>query len=75
VNKSGKLVEILVKEDCKGIYKIWADEGKKDIIKKVEGVVNVYNITSQVEYSVHLDPRYDDLRVIRNIIDALVSKG
>lgn len=63
MSQDGKLCDVLVDEFILGdefIYlEVWADANMENVIKSVPGVVNVYNITSEVEYHVFLDPRYD----------------
>jgi hypothetical protein len=75
---NGKLVDVLVQRknytDEKTSVSIpshsltvWADEGKTEIIKSVEGVTNVYSIITPTEYDVYLDERYDVNLVIKEI--------
>ena len=67
---NGKLVDVLVQRESftdqktglgipSHMLTVWADEGKTEIIKSVEGVTNVYSTVTPTEYEVFLDERYD----------------
>lgn len=49
---------------------VYADPGMEEIIRKVEGVVNVLDIFA-TQYYVHLDVRYDREYVKQEIIAAI----
>ena len=51
---------------------VWADERMKDVIKKVEGVTNVYNIPTPTLFNVYIDARYDKEYVKRDIEAAIL---
>ena len=53
---------------------VWADKGQKDIIIKVEGVTNVFDIGSGFDYSVYIDPRYDR-EYVKEAIKAAILIG
>jgi len=55
---------------------VWADVGLTEIIKVVEGVVNVYNFDhSKTEYTVYIDPRYSIEFVKAEIEAAILCKS
>jgi hypothetical protein len=70
MNDKGKLKDVLIEnvtfEDQKTgikmpsfVLKVWANLGKKELIKNVEGVANVYCNVSPTQYDVYIDHRYD----------------
>ena len=63
---NGKLTDVIIEDDVIGL-KVWADPGMIDIISSVTGVT-FCRVTNHVEYSVHLDPRYDVEWIKREII-------
>jgi len=52
-------------------FTVWADEDMKEVIKSVEGVVNVYNIPVPTQFSVYYDQRYDREAVKAEIVAAI----
>ena len=51
---------------------VWADERMKEVIQKVEGVTNVYNIPTPTLFHVYIDARYDKEYVKRDIEAAIL---
>ena len=82
----GKLTDVLIEDfymdDPKtGMKKlvekyinVWADSGKKDIIRTVKGVTNVFLTRGDCEYEVFLDPRYDR-EWVKAEIEAVIRCG
>ena len=72
---TGKKVNVLIEKGiCKNMLTVWADEGNKDIIKFLPGITNVFNTSSETQYDVWVDPRYDVERV-KGEIYTLLSKS
>lgn len=51
---------------------VWADERMKEVIQKVEGVTNVYNIPTPTLFHVYIDARYNKEYVKRDIEAAIL---
>ena len=69
----GKLTDVIIEDSPSGLT-VWADAGTKDIISSVPGVAWCMTILNSVEYTVHLDPRYD-VEWIKQEIIARVKIG
>ena len=54
---NGKEFDVLIYDNLTGGFEVWADDGMKEIIKNVDGVVWVGQDNTQ--YTIHLDPRYN----------------
>jgi hypothetical protein len=70
-----KKCDVLVENGiCKNMLTVWADDVNVDIIKTLPGITNVFNTSSETQYDVWVDPRYDVERV-KGEIYTLLSKS
>jgi hypothetical protein len=53
-------------------FTVWADSGKKEIIKKINGVTNVYTPLCENRYEVYIDHRFDKSFVQEEIRAAIL---
>lgn len=77
MNKDGKKTDVLVLSISVGTefkyFEVWADPGKKDILLKIPGIIQV-NAVGNTEYHVFMDKRYELQPVVNAIIAALKPK-
>jgi hypothetical protein len=83
MKESGRIADVLLKDEwffpndpekmtLSRCISVWADPGMKGVIAGVEGVDSCYNNSSETQYHVYLDPRYDRDVVKRNIKLAVI---
>lgn len=82
--KTGKMQDVLIEDnytkDETGLstlsrsVDVWADAGMIEVIKKVEGVTNVFKDLCETKYNVYLDPRYNHNFLKKEIEAAIKCK-
>ena len=67
---STKTCDVLIEDNSDNQIEVWADKDLAGLIESIEGVSDVYTMTSN-RYLVDLDKRYDRSSVIRDIENAI----
>ena len=67
---TGKGIDILIKEEQCGMFKIWTD-ANISFVKEVPGIVNANTNNCYGYYTFFIDPRYNKNVVLDNLIQYL----
>jgi hypothetical protein len=74
--KTGRMKDVMYEKFDRREYTLWADAGLKELIKSVEGVLEVADSRHlTTRYSVYIDPRYDAKFVMKEVEAAILCRG